>query len=86
MRSVSQRLLISVTVLLLLFFGVMAEVLDARFRAVAENSLRELLDAGFDGFVMDDHVPHVVEDTVWGHRSRAYATGHIAGILRALRA
>ena len=45
MRSVSQRLLISVTVLLLLFFGVMAEVLDARFRAVAENSLRELLDA-----------------------------------------
>ena len=45
MRSVSQRLLISVTVLLLLFFGVMAEVLDARFRVVAENSLRELLDA-----------------------------------------
>lgn len=45
MRSVSQRLLISVTVLLLLFFGVMAAVLDARFRAVAENSLRELLDA-----------------------------------------
>jgi mannonate dehydratase len=48
--------------------------------------LRVLLDAGFDGFVMDDHVPHVVDDTVWGHRSRAYATGHIAGILRALRA
>jgi len=45
MRSVSQRLLISVTVLLLLFFGVMAAVLDARFRAVAEKSLRELLDA-----------------------------------------
>jgi two-component system sensor histidine kinase PhoQ len=44
MRSVSQRLLISVTVLLLLFFGVMAVVLDARFRAVAEDSLRELLD------------------------------------------
>ncbi|HEV7265267.1 MAG TPA: mannonate dehydratase [Falsiroseomonas sp.] len=48
--------------------------------------LRELLDAGFDGFVIDDHVPHVVDDTVWGHRSRAYATGYIAGILRALRA
>jgi mannonate dehydratase len=46
--------------------------------------LRELLEAGFDGFVMDDHVPHVVDDTVWGHRSRAYATGTIAGILRAL--
>lgn len=46
--------------------------------------LRELLDAGFDGFVIDDHVPHVVDDTVWGHRGRAHATGYIAGILRAL--
>jgi len=48
--------------------------------------LRELLDAGFDGFVIDDHVPRVVDDTVWGHRGRAHATGYIAGILRALRA
>ncbi len=45
MRSVSQRLLISVTLLLLLFFGVMVAVLDARFRAIAEHSLRDLLDA-----------------------------------------
>ncbi|HXC59646.1 MAG TPA: ATP-binding protein [Steroidobacteraceae bacterium] len=45
MGSVSRRLLISVTVLLLLFFGVMAAVLDARFRDVAQNSLHELLDA-----------------------------------------
>lgn len=48
--------------------------------------LRVLRDAGFDGFVIDDHVPHLVDDTVWGHRSRAYATGYIAGILRALGA
>lgn len=47
--------------------------------------LRELLESGFDGFVIDDHVPHLVDDTVWGHRGRAYATGYIAGILRALR-
>jgi mannonate dehydratase len=46
--------------------------------------LRTLRDAGFDGFVIDDHVPHVEGDTVWGHRSRAYATGYIAGIIRAL--
>jgi mannonate dehydratase len=46
--------------------------------------LRELLEAGFDGFVIDDHVPHVEGDTVWGHRSRAYATGYIAGVLRTL--
>jgi mannonate dehydratase len=48
--------------------------------------LRTLLDAGFDGFVIDDHVPHLVDDTVWGHRGRAHATGYIAGILRVLRA
>lgn len=48
--------------------------------------LRLLRDAGFDGFVIDDHVPHLVDDTVWGHRGRAYATGYIAGILRALGA
>jgi two-component system sensor histidine kinase PhoQ len=45
MRSVSQRLLISVTLLLLLFFGVMVVVLEARFRRLAEDSLRETLDA-----------------------------------------
>lgn len=45
MGSVSRRLLVSVMVLLLLFFGVMAAVLDARFRDVAQNSLHELLDA-----------------------------------------
>ncbi|MET0282206.1 MAG: ATP-binding protein [Steroidobacteraceae bacterium] len=44
MRSVSQRLLVSITLLLLLFFGVMVAVLDARFRSLAERSLRELLD------------------------------------------
>jgi two-component system, OmpR family, sensor histidine kinase PhoQ len=45
MRSVSQRLLISVTVLLLLCFGMMAVVLEARFRRMAEHSLGDLLDA-----------------------------------------
>lgn len=45
MRSFSQRLLISVSLLLLLFFGVMVAVLDARFRVVSENALRDLLDA-----------------------------------------
>ncbi len=43
--SVSRRLLVSVAVPLLAFFGVMIWVLDARFRAVSESSLRELLEA-----------------------------------------
>jgi two-component system sensor histidine kinase PhoQ len=44
MRSVSQRLLICLTLLLLLFFGVMIAVLEARFRTVAERSQRDLLE------------------------------------------
>ena len=45
MRSISQRLLIFLTLLLLLFFGVMIAVLEARFRTIAERSQRELLEA-----------------------------------------
>jgi len=45
MRSISRRLLVCLTLLLLLFFGVMIAVLDARFRTLAEGSLREVLDA-----------------------------------------
>lgn len=45
MRSVSQRLLICLTLLLLLFFGVMIAVLEASFRDLAERSQRELLQA-----------------------------------------
>jgi two-component system, OmpR family, sensor histidine kinase PhoQ len=44
-RSVSQRLLLSVTLLLLFFFAVMSVGLDASVRRLAEDSLRETLDA-----------------------------------------
>jgi mannonate dehydratase len=50
----------------------------------AVRVLRTLAEHGFDGFVIDDHVPHLVGDTVWGHRARAHATGFIAGAMRAL--
>jgi two-component system sensor histidine kinase PhoQ len=45
MQSISRRLLVSVTLLLVLFFGAMVVVLDARFRAIADQSLQDLLDA-----------------------------------------
>ncbi len=44
MRSISQRLLICLTLLLLLFFGVMVAVLEERFRVTAERSQREVLE------------------------------------------
>jgi mannonate dehydratase len=55
--------------------------------------LRRLAAAGFDGFLIDDHVPAVVGDPgTWGDtsaaaycsRGRAHAIGYLQGLLRAL--
>jgi mannonate dehydratase len=43
--------------------------------------LQKLKSVGFRGFILDDHVPHLVNDSAWGHRGRAYATGYLRGIL-----
>lgn len=40
--------------------------------------------AGFTGFFIDDHVPHMDDDTPWGHRGRAQATGYICGLMEAV--
>jgi two-component system sensor histidine kinase PhoQ len=44
-HSLSRRLLVSVSVPLALFFGVMMLVLDTGFRALSERSMQELLDS-----------------------------------------
>lgn len=46
--------------------------------------IRALHDNGFDGFLLDDHVPHVVNDSEWGHRARAHAIGYLQGMLNML--
>lgn len=46
--------------------------------------LKKLKAIGFNGFILDDHVPHMVNDSPWGHRGRAFQTGYIAGILSTL--
>jgi mannonate dehydratase len=38
--------------------------------------------SGFDGFLLDDHVPHMDDDTDWNHRGRAHAIGYMQGLLR----
>jgi mannonate dehydratase len=48
------------------------------------EAMRTLKRVGFTGFLIDDHVPHVVDDTDWGHRGRAHATGYIMGLLNAV--
>lgn len=36
---------------------------------------------GFNGFLLDDHVPHMSGDTEWNHRGRAHAIGYMQGLL-----
>lgn len=45
-----------------------------------------LIDKGFAGFLLDDHVPHMDDDTSWNHRGRAHAIGYMQGLLRAAEA
>jgi mannonate dehydratase len=37
---------------------------------------------GFDGFIIDDHVPAMDDDSAWNHRGRAHAIGYMQGLLR----
>ena len=46
--------------------------------------VRALHRVGFEGFLLDDHVPQMVDDTPWGHRARAYAVGYLQGLVRML--
>ena len=46
--------------------------------------LRTLKEVGFAGCLIDDHVPQMVGDSGWSPRSRAYSTGYLMGLLRAV--
>lgn len=47
--------------------------------------MKALKDVGFDGAIIDDHAPKMVgDDQGWHPRARAYQTGYLAGMLRAL--
>ena len=43
--------------------------------------VQALKQSGFNGFIIDDHVPHMVNDSPWGHRGRAFATGYITALV-----
>jgi len=45
------------------------------------EAMKVYKEVGFTGFFLDDHVPHIVDDTDWGHRSRAYAIGYIQALI-----
>jgi len=41
-----------------------------------------LVKNGFDGILLDDHVPKMDGDSDWNHRGRAHAIGYMQGLLR----
>ncbi len=45
------------------------------------RAIRLYREIGFDGVLVNDHVPHTIGDTEWGHRGRAYANGYIQALL-----
>lgn len=54
---------------------------DDRSNYDASSAIEALRDVGFDGVMVPDHVPEVVGDTEWGHRSRAHAVAYLDGLL-----
>jgi mannonate dehydratase len=47
-------------------------------------AMRALKEVGFSGALIDDHVPRMVGDEGWNARGRAYSTGYLMGLLRAV--
>lgn len=45
--------------------------------------MQRLIANGFDGFILDDHVPHLAGDTPYGHRARSHALGFLQATLAA---
>jgi mannonate dehydratase len=46
------------------------------------RAMRAYHDQGFNGYLTPDHHPHVLGDSVWGHRSRGFALGYMRGLLQ----
>jgi len=44
-------------------------------------AVRALADVGFDGVLIPDHVPEVVDDTDWRHRARGFTVGYLRGVV-----
>ncbi len=46
------------------------------------QAIKLLKEVGFDGIVENDHAPHVMGDTDYGHMSHAFQIGYLRGILQ----
>ena len=50
------------------------------------EAMKAYKEVGFDGPMIVDHTPHIVDDTDWGHRGRAYAMGYIKALMDVVNA
>jgi mannonate dehydratase len=46
--------------------------------------MRALKERGYEGLMLDDHVPFLTADTRWGHTARAYTFGYLKGLAKML--
>ena len=46
--------------------------------------MRALVKSGYNGLVLDDHVPFINNDTRWGHTARANVFGYLRGMQKML--
>jgi mannonate dehydratase len=51
----------------------------------AARVMHALKRVGFTGFLLDDHVPFMIDDTEYGHRGRAHAIGYMQGLIATLQ-
>jgi mannonate dehydratase len=49
------------------------------------DAMCTLKKVGFTGFIIDDHVPHLIDDSDWNHRGHAHATGYILALVEAVQ-
>ena len=72
------------------FRDVLGSVPKFREAFIGEGNLNMFLvmkilkEAGFNGFLIDDHVPAMVGDSGWASRSRAFANGQMTAYLEIL--
>jgi mannonate dehydratase len=50
------------------------------------EAMRCYKESNFQGVLMDDHTPHVIGDSPWGHRGRAFSIGFMVACMRAVGA
>lgn len=48
---------------------------------VTADAVRALVDVGFDGVLIPDHVPEMVDDSDWRHRARGFTVGYLRGVV-----